>query len=153
MVNGRPIKEGEVLNPKGRGAVEPDVRKARKLNKNEVAMRISQYLYEKPEVVTKIADYDPKQWKVKNDGPKPDSLDVIICNVIRKAGYGDVQALNLILERSVGKVPVREPRDYNNSPYKNYLSSVTESRQATKKQIDTMIKQRQIIQAEENKNE
>lgn len=144
---------GQVLNPLGANAIPKEVRDARKLNKYELAMTISKYLYMPVEDVLKIAFYDPQSDEHDPDDfdDKPKAIDVIVCALIKKAGQGDYLAFSLLLERSVGRVPLKDGDLDADDPMLEHIKKIAKSPAATRKELDQLIKNRELIEKENKK--
>ena len=150
---GRDIQPGQVLNPLGRNAEPQDVREARKFNKYELARLINEYLYEDPVKIDKIADYNPRAWDDEEDGDRPRAIDIIVANGVRMAGRGNYLWFELILQRSVGRVPLKENNKEFDNGLLNHIKNLANSPASTKREIDKIIKQRNIIAQEGASNE
>jgi hypothetical protein len=90
----RHFKKGNCANPKGAGAHNKDLRIVRKLTQAEIA-----------EVGGFILNNNLKALKETKKDPNSSVFKVWVCSVAEKAIYrGDAVALNVLLDRIVGKV-------------------------------------------------
>lgn len=91
---GRRFKKGEVHNPRGAGAHNKELKRIRQLSQEEVA-----------QVGSFILGNNLEALKAVRADPTSSVFKVWVCSVaITAINKGDAQALNVLLDRIVGKV-------------------------------------------------
>ena len=133
-----PFGEGGNGNPEGAGAVPSVVREARRLNRYVLAETINSHIHK---TVSEIEN-------VLSD-PNTVALDIVVCQMIRLAGMGNIEAFNLLLDRLIGKVPNKEISQTSTNPVLEKLKQVSPDQ--LKGEIDMLLHKRKIIYEEARK--
>lgn len=106
---GRDIKKGQVLNPKGRPKLPPEMHKRKIMTKDELTLLLDKmFRMGKDEIINIIND------------PKAPSLEVFIARIIQLGvKAGDTQRLNFLLDRMVGTVKQKFDHTTDDKPIEN----------------------------------
>lgn len=90
----KPFKKGQSGNPKGRPPLPEDVKAARKLGKAEFVRLVNDYLW---------INWDEAQKRLSSKKEPVSLMEQAVGNLALDAANGDRGALDLILDRLIGK--------------------------------------------------
>ena len=133
-VRGKPIKKGQVLNPKGRPKLAPEVKELRKLNLDSYCNLVDKYINASKEEI-----------KAAVTNPNTSALELFIAKIIEKGvNAGDTQRLGFLLDRLIG--PVRQKIEHSGA-----IGTVTtDLSKLTDKELEQLEKLQKKIQVEDD---